>query len=95
MKAVVHDRFGPPEVLRIEDVPAPVPKDDEVLVRVRATTVNQTDCHVRRAEADCLAFHDRFLPPEVEDAGDGVRRRGGGSRVGSDRVRASVTACSG
>ena len=41
----MHDRFGPPEVLRIEDVPAPVPKDDEVLVRVRATTVNQTDCH--------------------------------------------------
>ena len=46
----MHDRFGPPEVLRIEDVPAPVPKDDEVLVRVRATTVNQTDCHVRRAK---------------------------------------------
>jgi NADPH:quinone reductase-like Zn-dependent oxidoreductase len=50
MKAVVHDRFGPPEVLRIEDVPAPVPADDELLVRVRATTVCQTDCHVRRAK---------------------------------------------
>ena len=50
MRAVVHDRFGPPEVLRIEEVPAPVPADDELLVRVRAATVNQTDCHVRRAE---------------------------------------------
>ena len=49
MRAVVHDRYGPPEVLRIEDVEKPVPKDDEVLVRVRATTVTQTDCHMRRA----------------------------------------------
>ncbi len=39
MKAVVQDRYGPPEVLRIEDVERPVPKDDEVLIRVRATTV--------------------------------------------------------
>jgi len=49
MKAVVHDSYGPPEVLRVEDVERPVPKDDEVLVRVRATTVTQTDCHMRRA----------------------------------------------
>jgi NADPH:quinone reductase-like Zn-dependent oxidoreductase len=49
MKAVVYDRYGPPSVLRIEDVEPPVPKDDEVLVRVHATTVTQTDCHMRRA----------------------------------------------
>jgi NADPH:quinone reductase-like Zn-dependent oxidoreductase len=49
MKAVVYDRYGPPEVLRLADVPKPVPKEDEVLVRVHATTVSQTDCHMRRA----------------------------------------------
>jgi NADPH2:quinone reductase len=49
VKAVVYDRYGPPEVLRIEEVERPVPADDEVLVRVRATTVTQTDCHMRRA----------------------------------------------
>jgi len=43
MKAVVYDRYGPPEVLRIEEVGRPVPKADEVLIRVRATTVNRTD----------------------------------------------------
>ncbi|MEA2538197.1 MAG: hypothetical protein QOF11_2431 [Chloroflexota bacterium] len=50
MKAVVQDRYGPPEVLRIEEVERPVPKDDEMLIRVRASTVTQTDTHVRRAD---------------------------------------------
>ena len=42
MRAVVHDRYGPPEVLRLEDVPRPVPKEDEVLVKVHATSVTRT-----------------------------------------------------
>ncbi len=50
MRAAVHRRYGPPEVLRIEEVERPVPKDDEVLVRVHASTVSQTDCHMRRAK---------------------------------------------
>jgi NADPH:quinone reductase-like Zn-dependent oxidoreductase len=49
MKAVVYDRYGPPEVLRLADVERPVPKDDEVLVRVHATTVNRLDVHTREA----------------------------------------------
>jgi NADPH:quinone reductase-like Zn-dependent oxidoreductase len=50
MKAVVQDRYGPPEVLWIEEVDRPVPKDDEILIRVRASTVTQTDTHARRAD---------------------------------------------
>ena len=50
MEAVVHDRYGRPEVLRVEVVERPVPKADEVMVKVRATTVNRTDCHVRAAK---------------------------------------------
>jgi NADPH:quinone reductase-like Zn-dependent oxidoreductase len=50
VKAVVHDRYGPPEVLRVSEVERPVPKADEVLVRVHATTMNRTDCHVRAAK---------------------------------------------
>jgi NADPH:quinone reductase-like Zn-dependent oxidoreductase len=43
MRAVVHDRYGPPEVLRVDDVERPLPKDDEVLVRVHASTVTRGD----------------------------------------------------
>jgi NADPH:quinone reductase-like Zn-dependent oxidoreductase len=49
MKAVVYDKYGPPEVLRLEDVERPVPKEDEVLVKIRATTVNRSDVHTREA----------------------------------------------
>ncbi|HET6623034.1 MAG TPA: NAD(P)-dependent alcohol dehydrogenase [Gaiellaceae bacterium] len=50
MRAVVYDRYGPPEVLRLEEVERPVLQDDEILVRVHATTVNRTDCGWRKAE---------------------------------------------
>jgi NADPH:quinone reductase-like Zn-dependent oxidoreductase len=43
MRAVVHDRYGPPEVLRVADVERPVPREDEVLVRVHASTVTRGD----------------------------------------------------
>src|SRR3989475_10851124 len=49
MRAVVYDRYGPPDVLRLEDVERPVPKEDEVLVKVHATTVNRLDVHTREA----------------------------------------------
>ena len=49
MRAVVYDRYGPPEVQRLEEVERPVPKADEVLVKIHATTVNRLDCHTREA----------------------------------------------
>jgi len=47
MKAVVCDRYGPPDILRITEVPRPVPGPDEVLIKIRATTVNRSDCAFR------------------------------------------------
>jgi NADPH:quinone reductase-like Zn-dependent oxidoreductase len=49
MKAVVYDTYGPPDVLRLEEVERPVPKDDEVLVRIHAVAVTRADCATREA----------------------------------------------
>jgi NADPH:quinone reductase-like Zn-dependent oxidoreductase len=49
MRAVVYDRYGPPDVLRLEAVERPVPTEDEVLVKVHATTVNRLDTATRAA----------------------------------------------
>jgi NADPH:quinone reductase-like Zn-dependent oxidoreductase len=48
VKAVVCDRYGPPDVLRLEDVERPVPGPDEVLIKIRATTVNRSDTETRQ-----------------------------------------------
>ena len=48
MKAVVYTRYGPPGVLRLTDVPTPVPKANEVLVRVAAVSVNRSDWETLR-----------------------------------------------
>jgi NADPH:quinone reductase-like Zn-dependent oxidoreductase len=49
MRAVVYDRYGPPDVLRLEDVERPIPKEDEVLVKIHATAVTRADCATREA----------------------------------------------
>lgn len=46
MRAIVYDEYGPPHVLRLEDVPIPSLGDDDVLVRVRASSVNDYDWHL-------------------------------------------------
>jgi len=69
MRAVVFDRYGPPEVLRIEDVEQPTPKDDEVLVKVHATTVTRTDCGFRGAEPFFTRIFTGLLRPKFRTPG--------------------------
>ena len=50
MRAAVHERYGPPEVLNVSEVERPAPQADEVLVRVHATSVTRSDCGLRNTE---------------------------------------------
>jgi NADPH:quinone reductase-like Zn-dependent oxidoreductase len=47
VRAVVCTRYGPPEVLRLEELPTPIPRKNEVRIRIRATAVTSSDCYVR------------------------------------------------
>jgi NADPH:quinone reductase-like Zn-dependent oxidoreductase len=64
MKAVVYDRYGPPEVLRIADVPKPVPADDEILVRIRAAGVTRSDAHLRAGDPFISRFQSGLRRPK-------------------------------
>src|SRR2546423_3544588 len=64
MRAVVHDRYGPPDVLRLEDVELPVPNEDEVLVKIHATTVNRTDCGLRSASPFFIRYFTGVRRPK-------------------------------
>jgi NADPH:quinone reductase-like Zn-dependent oxidoreductase len=99
MKAIVQDGYGPPDELEFRDIPTPVPGAGQVLVRVRAASVNARDWHILRGDPKLI----RYVPSEsfgrqgprhpvrgtdvagvVEAVGDGVTRLKAGDEVFGD-----------
>jgi NADPH:quinone reductase-like Zn-dependent oxidoreductase len=75
MKAIVYTKYGSSDVLQLKEVEKPVPKDDEVLIRVHATTVNRTDCATIKAKPFFMRivtglFKPKKQIPGTEFAGD-------------------------
>ena len=69
MKAIVYTEYGPPEVAKLIEVSKPVPKDDEVLIRVCASTVNRTDSGIRSAIYFISRFWSGLLRPRYQILG--------------------------
>ena len=97
MRAVVFDRYGPPELLRVEEVPTPSPTTNQVLVRVLATSVNLSDWECLRGvplyarlgglRAPARRTLGSDVAGRVEAVGSGVTRFGVGDQVYGDNLQ--------
>ncbi|MGB3226854.1 MAG: NAD(P)-dependent alcohol dehydrogenase [Saprospiraceae bacterium] len=92
MKASIYTKYGPPEVVKITNAVKPTPKDNEVLIKIHATTVNRTDCGFRSAEYFIVRFFSGLFSPknkilgsefagEIETMGKDVKSFNIGDRV--------------
>ncbi len=64
MKAIIYTEYGPPEVLKMMEVEKPGPKENEVLVKIYATTLNRTDCGFRKPEYFIVKLISGFFKPK-------------------------------
>jgi NADPH:quinone reductase-like Zn-dependent oxidoreductase len=92
VKAAVHTRYGPPDVVRVRDVDKPTARDGELIIKVHVTSVNRTDCGFRSGKPFFSRFFTGLLRPrgtvlgnefagEVETTGNGVTAFKAGDRV--------------
>ena len=92
MKAAVRSKYGLPGDLTIKELDIPTPKDDEVLIRVHASTVNRSDCHVLSGKPFFMRFFTGLFKPrasiigsdftgEIAATGSGVRSFKAGDKI--------------
>ncbi len=75
MKAIIHEKYGSPDVLQLKDVEKPMPSDDEVLVKIHAASVNAYDWHFLTADIFLIRLVGGFLKPKDTRLGADIAGR--------------------
>ncbi|MCH7887080.1 MAG: NAD(P)-dependent alcohol dehydrogenase [Candidatus Marinimicrobia bacterium] len=75
MKAIIYTKYGPPDVLQLKEIEKPAPKEDEVLVKVHAASVNPLDWHLMRAEPFLARLEVGLLKPKNKILGADIAGR--------------------
>jgi NADPH:quinone reductase-like Zn-dependent oxidoreductase len=75
MKAIVYTEYGSPDVLELKEIAKPTPKDDEVLVKIYAVSVNAADLHLLRADPFLIRMSSGLLKPKNQILGSDISGR--------------------
>ncbi|MBP8753963.1 MAG: NAD(P)-dependent alcohol dehydrogenase, partial [Chitinophagales bacterium] len=70
MKAAIYNHYGPPDVVSIQEMDKPIPKEDEILIKVIASTVNRTDTGLRSAQYFISRFFTGLFKPKYKVLGN-------------------------
>jgi NADPH:quinone reductase-like Zn-dependent oxidoreductase len=70
MKAIVYTKYGPPEVLQLKNIEKPAPEENEILLRIHATTVTATECTFRKGKPFVSRLFTGLTSPKNKTLGE-------------------------
>ena len=72
MKAIIYTQYGPPDFLQFAETPKPAPKNNEILIKICAVSINAADSHLMRADPFPVRFAFGLFKPKIQTLGTDI-----------------------